>query len=65
MPGDACYFEGRKFMWDGKMYETRAEAEAAQAAYEQESFETHVMPDDGKFRVYSRRMAAEQAATSS
>lgn len=55
-------FDEKKFLWDGKVYETRPEAEAVQSGYEKDAFETRLATEEGKFLVYSRRVAAQQAA---
>ena len=55
----AQFFEGVKFMWDGRDYETADEAAKAKAEYEQENFETRVVEADDKFHVYTRRVVTE------
>jgi hypothetical protein len=51
--------DGKKFMWDGREYETADEAKQVQAEYEKENFETRLVEEDGKFFVYSRRVVTE------
>jgi len=63
MPELARVFDGKKFMWDGKVYETRQKAEEVQSGYQKDAFETHLVEDAGKCLVYSRRVAAQQTAT--
>ncbi len=54
---------GRKFMWDGQTYVTRDDARQAMEAYKQEGFEVHLFLEDDRYLVYSRRVAAAQAAS--
>ncbi|MBI4677214.1 MAG: hypothetical protein HY748_06490 [Elusimicrobia bacterium] len=63
MPDFVKWFEGKKHMWDGKEYGSSQEAQSVQAGYAADGFEVQVVPEGGKFLVYSRRVAAEQAAT--
>ena len=55
---DVIFVDGRKFMWDGRTHESQEAARAAGQAYADEGFETHVGEDQGKFLVYTRRLAA-------
>ena len=54
----ARIIDDKKFMWDGRSYESRAEAEGAKKAYEEESFETHIVEEDDGIHVYTRRLAS-------
>ncbi|MBI5239382.1 MAG: hypothetical protein HY926_02840 [Elusimicrobia bacterium] len=62
MTQSARFFDDKKFMWDGKVYEGRSEAEESERGYRKDAFETRVVEDGGKFLVYSRRVAAQQTA---
>lgn len=53
------FFDGMKFMWDGKEYETRDEADKAVREYAKENFETRIAEENGKFEVYTRRVVSE------
>ena len=55
-------FNGKKFLWDGVNYESRDAAQEALEAYEQDGFEVELVEMDGRFLVYSRRIAAVQSA---
>lgn len=59
---DVLFVDGRKFMWDGRTHESREAALAAGKAYESEGFEAHLGEDQGKFLVYTRRLAAASTA---
>ncbi len=55
----AKQIDGKKFMWDGKNYETEAEAKTAEQSYIGEGFETRIVQEEGKYEVYSRRIVTE------
>lgn len=55
----AKLFEEKKFMWDGKIYDTEEEALGKKSSYEKENFETQVVKKDGKFLLYTRRVVTE------
>ena len=59
---NVLFVDGRKLMWDGRTHESQEEALAAGKAYQSEGFETHVGGDQGKFLVYTRRLAAASTA---
>lgn len=50
------FVEGRKFMWDGRVYPSQDDAAKAQAAYERDGFETCTCENEGTFLVYTRRV---------
>jgi hypothetical protein len=51
--------DSKKFMWDGKEYESEGEAKGIMEGYEKEDFETHVVEEEGKWLVYTRRVVTE------
>ena len=51
--------DGKKFMWDGINYESESAAKENVDKYSKDRFETKLIEEDGKFLVYSRRVAAE------
>jgi len=55
--------EGKKFLWDGQLYESKEEAERVAESYRSENFEIELGEEDGKFLVYSRRTVKEWVAT--
>lgn len=57
-------FEGKKFMWDGAVYETEDRARQTMEAYLKRGFEVQLFQDTGQYLVYSRRIAAVHAAAS-
>lgn len=56
-PDSTRFFDGRKFMWDGKVHGDAASAEAASADYAGRGFEVRRMPGGGGQLVYTRRVA--------
>jgi hypothetical protein len=56
----AIRVDDKKYMWDGKLYETEDEARKVKEEYEKENFEVHITKgEEGKFLVYSRRVVTE------
>jgi len=55
--------EGKKFMWDGQLFDTRAEGLRAAEVYQNDSFEVRLVEQDGKFLVYNRRRVKELVVT--
>ncbi len=51
--------DGKLFMWDGEDYESEANAQEKVSQYCDNGFETQPVEDDGKFLVYTRRIAKE------
>jgi len=57
-------FEGKKFMWDGAVYETEDLARQAMEVYRKQGFDVQVFQNTDKYLVYSRRIASVQAEKS-
>lgn len=55
--------EGKKFMWDGRLFDARDEGFREAEAYKSENFEVRMVEQDGKFLVYTRRVPKELAVT--
>ncbi len=64
-PGPARWFESRKFMWDGRVYASRDEAERTAAVYEGEKFEVRTVEEEGHLVLYTRRAVAAGPTTGS
>jgi len=54
--------DGKKFMWDGQLYDNKEDASRAGESYQKENFEIEIMEEDGKFLVYTRRTVKEWVA---
>jgi len=51
--------DGKKFMWDGQLYDNKEAALHAAQSYQDDGFQIQIGEDGGKFLVYSRRTAKE------
>ena len=49
---------GKKFMWDGVVYDSDESAQQVMEDYGKDGFEVEKFVEDGQFLVYSRRVAA-------
>lgn len=56
------FFDNKKFMWDGKIYNTESETNGISVNYEKDKFEVRVIKEEEKYLLYTRRVAAQQAA---
>jgi hypothetical protein len=54
--------DGKKFMWDGQLFETGADGLRAAERYQMDNFEVRLVEQEGKFLVYTRRMVKEFVA---
>jgi len=48
---------GKKFMWDGVVYDSDAATQQVMEDYAKNGFEVEKFVEDGQFLVYSRRVA--------
>lgn len=51
--------DSKKFMWDGKDYESESAARENVSKYENDGFETQLINEDGKYAVYTRRVVTD------
>jgi hypothetical protein len=49
--------DGKKFMWDGVVYDSDDQAQQVMEGYAKDGFEVQKFVNDGQFLVYSRRVA--------
>ena len=49
---------GKKFMWDGAVYDSDESAQQVMEGYAKDGFEAEKFFEAGQFLVYSRRVAA-------
>ena len=49
---------GKKFMWDGIVYESDESVQQVMEGYAKDGFEVEKFAEGGQFLVYSRRVAA-------
>ena len=62
-PSLAMVSEGKKSLWDGRLYDTREEASRAREAYQNDNFEARMVEEGGKFLVYTRRVVKAVVVT--
>jgi len=62
-PDLAMISDGKKFMWDGQLYDNREKASRAGESYQTDNFQIHIVEEGGKFLVYTRRPVKEWVAT--
>jgi len=48
--------DGKKFMWDGRLFNARDEGLREAVAYQNDNFEVRMVEQNGKFFVYTRRI---------
>ena len=54
--------EGKKFMWDGGAYDDPEQARQVMEGYAKEGFEVQMFEEEGRYFIYSRRLATAQPA---
>lgn len=62
-PNLSLVSDGKKFMWDGRLYATREEASTVREASQNDGFEVRVVQEGDMFVVYTRRTVKRVAAT--
>jgi len=62
-PNLAMISDGKKFMWDGQLYDNKEEASRVAQSYQGEDFQIQIVEEGEKFLVYSRRTAKEVAVS--
>ena len=55
----ARLFEDKKFMWDGRTYESESEALKGKEDYEKDKFETRLISEEEKYYLFTRRVVTE------
>ncbi|HMD85115.1 MAG TPA: hypothetical protein VKO18_10495 [Terriglobia bacterium] len=64
-PNLSLVSDGKKFMWDGRLYATGEEASTVRDACQSDGFEVRLVEEGGKFLIYTRRTVKGVAATAS
>lgn len=59
MPERSKMYEGKKFMWDGRTYESEDKAKETEGEYQKEGFETLIINEGNDSFVYTRRVVTE------
>ena len=59
MPDSSKIINGKKFMWDGVVYESKKEAEDTMRKYKDDNFEVELREEEKKHLLYTRRVVTE------
>ncbi len=59
MPDVSKIINGKKFMWDGVVYESKKEAEDTMRKYKDDNFDVELIEEEGKHLLYTRRVVTE------
>jgi hypothetical protein len=52
---------GKKFMWDGLVYDSDEQAQQVMEGYAKDGFEVEKFVEDGQFLVYNRRVKVAES----
>jgi hypothetical protein len=55
----ARVFDGKKFMWDGKVYNEETERREASQKYLDNGFEVQMVDEDNQYFLFTRRVVTE------
>ncbi len=55
--------DGKKFMWDGEVYDSQEMAQFAMDEYAADGFEVKLVDEAEQILVYTRRVAAVQSGS--
>ena len=59
MPDAAKVIDGKKFMWDGEVYESEKDAQEVKKKYEKDDFEVELVQEENQHFLYTRRVVTE------
>jgi hypothetical protein len=60
-PRSAILADGKKFLWDGRLYDRHEDAVHAADSYKKDNFEVRVVVEAEKSLVYTRRVVQPTA----
>ena len=55
----ARVFNGKKFMWDGKVYTDEKERRETAQKYQDDGFEVEMVEEGGEYFLFTRRVVKE------
>ena len=55
----ARIFNGKKFMWDGRVYDNEKERREIGQKYEDDGFEVELVEEGGEYFLFTRRVVKE------
>jgi len=59
MPDLSKIIQGKKFMWDGAVYESEKEAKDVNEKYKNDNFEVEMIEEENHYLLYTRRVVKE------
>jgi hypothetical protein len=59
MPDSSRIINGKKFMWDGVVYKSEAEAREVMEKYNSDGFQVEFIEEEKQYLVYTRRVVKE------
>jgi len=62
-PNRAVVVDGKKFLWDGRLFQQQTDAASAAEAYKNDNFEVQMVEVSGTYLIYTRRAVKEVAVT--
>ncbi len=61
----AMISDGKKFLWDGQLYDSEESALIAEQSYHNDNFEVRVVQREGYYLLYTRRAVTDIAVAAS
>lgn len=55
----ARIIDGKKFMWDGKVYEKKEDADETAGKYRSDGFEVRCLKEGNDYYLFTRRVVTE------
>jgi hypothetical protein len=59
MPDSSRIINGKNFMWDGVVYESKEKAQEVMEKYKKDNFEVEFIEEEKQYLVYTRRVVKE------
>ncbi len=59
MPDSSKIINGKKYMWDNVVYESKKEVQDLMEKYKKDNFEVELIEEENKYLLYTRRIVTE------
>jgi len=59
MPDSSRIINGKKFMWDGVVYESKEKAQEVMEKYQNDHFKVELIEEEKQYLLYTRRVVTE------
>lgn len=59
MPDSSRIINGKKFMWDGVVYESKEKAQEVMEKYQKDHFKVELIEEERQYLLYTRRVVTE------